>query len=537
MTGDGAVELFERLVMDDPEALSFLDDRIAEMDERSRPTTDERTALEKRLRAELWPADGRVDETSWFVAVQPGTDTETGEPARRLFLAPRSSALRRVWPTVFREWQLERVPQLAALAARATLAAYSDDTKATEANAADELTTAVRTALPGLLAAVGDPPPNDAHARAVAWLRERPLTKVQSYARAVAKLAWTADKWDDPWTAAMFVADAWWKLKVRNELPAYARPGLPSDVLSNITQVRHLQRDDELSRQRSQAAGKEITTWAATTSGVPVVGLDVANLDASLVDPKLLRGLPAQRLLRFVMHRAHELYDETGDLGSATRITVDGGWRGLAEALGMRTGEKATKVAELTAKAMQAAWVKTPRGEGGLFLVHHEKRGPGRREEVSLTIHENGPLSPRFVARELQGHSPKIVPVPLPSLMPPMVGRPNEHGAIATLQLLTLRELRLKATELVEQGAVAISRARWNELAKESGVPLPLVDELLTAWRTGDEDAPPFIVTNGELVDLAPAYAKERRFIEDGGRLSLEGRRRGRRSQRKRLRG
>lgn len=529
MTGDGAVELFERLVMDDPEALSFVGDRIAAMDERARPTPEERARLDKRLRAALWPADGKVDETSWFVSVRRNEDG-----AQVVSLAPRSSALRRVWPTVFREWQLERLPQLAAFAARATLAAYSDDPKATEASAERELTAAVRAALPGLLAAVGDPTPNDAHARAVAWLRERPLKKVRSYARAVAKLAWTADKWDDPWTAAMFVADAWWKLKVRNELPAYARPGLPSDVLSNITRVRHLQRDDELSRQRSKREGKALTTWAATTSGVPVVGLDVSSLDASLVDPKLLRGLPAQRLLRFVMHRAHDRYDETGDVDTATRITVAGGWRGLTEALDMTPGEKNVELVRLTAKALAAAWVKTPLGEGSLLMVHHEKRGPGRREEVSLTAHEKGPLSPRYAARLLQGRSPKIVPVPLPSLMPPMVGRPNEHGAIATLQLLTLRELRLKATELVEQGGVAIPLARWCELAEESGVPRTLLPELLEAWRTGDEHTPAFIVTTGELVDLAPAYAKERRFIMDGGLLSLEGRRRGRR---KRLRG
>jgi hypothetical protein len=526
MNGDGGVELFERLLLDDPEALSFVGDRIEDMDERVRPTHEERAALERRLRAALWPADGKVDETSWFVVVRRNEDG-----AQVVSLAPRSSALRRVWPSVFREWQLERVPLLAA---RTTLAAYGDDTKATEATAERELTTAVRTALPGLLAAVGDPPAHDAHARAVTWLRERPLKKVLSYARRAAKVAWPPERWSDPWNAALFVAEAWWTLKVRDELPAFARPGIPHDVLSNITQVRHLQRDDELSRQRSKAAGKALTTWAATTSGVPVVGLDVSSLDASLVDPKLLRGLPAQRLLRFVMHRAHDRYDETGDLDTATRITVAGGWRGLTEALDMTPGEKNVELVRLTAKALAAAWVKTPLGEGNLLMVHHEKRGPGRREEVSLTTHEKGPLSPRYAARLLQGHSPKIVPVPLPSLMPPMVGRPNEHGAIATLQLLTLRELRLNATKLVELGGVAIPAARWCVLAEESGVPRTLLPELLEAWRTGDDHTPAFIVTNGELVDLAPAYAKERRFIVDGGMLSLEGRRKGRR---RRLRG
>lgn len=518
----------ERRQTEDPASLTFLDDRIGELDEAARPSRDEREALDERLKKALAP----VSDADWIVVID-----QLPQGGRRFFAAPRSASLTRVWPAVFREWQLARVP---AIAARTVLEAFAKDAdkQATNATAERELTTAIRDALPGLLAVVGEPPHTDAHTRAVEWLRARPLRKVKTYARKLAALEWTAAKWADPWNAALFIGEAWWTLKVRDELPAFARPGLPSDVLSNFAKVRALQGDAVRGQEQTKARGREIQSWTAATAGRPVVGLDVATIDASIVRPELLGGLAAQRLLRFVMHRSHTLYDETRDIEQSTRITVTKGWRGLATAMGMGSGEKAAQVAAATAKALQAAWVTTPLGEGGLFLVHHEKRHRDNpTEKVTLTIHEDGPLSPRYAARLLQGRRTKIVPVPLPELMPPMVGRPNEHGAIATLQLLVLRELRMKATELVELGGVVITAARWDALAKEAGVPAHLLTKLLEAWTEGRDGVRPFIVRRGELVDLAPDYEKERRFIVDGGQLSLTGHRKGLASQRKKRRG
>jgi hypothetical protein len=242
------------------------------------------------------------------------------------------------------------------------------------------------------------------------------------------------------------------------------------------------------------------------------------------------------------MHRSHDQYVEMGGgdtaLVQATRVTVRGGWRGLAKEIGEGGGANAARRAELTARALQAAWVRTPVGEGGLLMVHHEHRGPGHPfEEVTITLNPKGPLAPFFAIRELHGRSTKIIPIPLPELLPPMVGRYNEHGAIANLQWLVLRELGMKATQLVEYGGVAIPRKRWEELLTESGVPIPLLDELLKAWCDGDEKngVPAFITRADDMVNLATAYEKERLFLEDGGKLSLTGKRRGRAP--KRIRG
>lgn len=532
----GRVELFERALMEAPTALSFIGERLAELAEDARPTPEERDDLSRRMWAALSPPNGERDEESWFIVTKPN---EAGTETVR-FMLPRASAQARVWPRVFREWQLERVP---GRAARAVLNAADADARATLPAAEGELTRVIREALPGLLAAVGDPPAEDANARVIAWLKDRPLAKGANIAaKAEAAIRdWPAEKWADPWTAARFIGGALWPT-LRNNLPSYTRPGLPSEVLSNLATARHLQRDTELSRERSLAKGTAVTTWAVTRDGKAVVGLDVSSLEASLLDPKLLRGLTLHKLLRFVMHRSHDLYVELGGgdtaLAQATRVTVRGGWRGLAKEIGEGAGANAARRTELTARALQAAWVRTPVGEGGLLMVHHEHRGPGRPfEEVTITLNEKGPFSPFFAVRELHGRSTKIIPIPLPSLMPPMVGRYNEHGAIANLQGLVLRELGLKATQLVEYGGVAIPRKRWEELLTESGVPIPLLDELLKAWCDGDKknEVPAFITREGDMVNLAPAYAKERLFLEDGGKLSLAGKRRGRAP--KRLRG
>lgn len=529
----GRVELFERALMEAPTALSFIGERLAELAEDARPTPEERDDLSRRMWAALSPPNGKVDEESWFIVTQ---TNEAGTETVR-FMLPRASAQARVWPRVFREWQLERVPGLAARAVLNTANAANDN-RATLPAAEGELTRAIRDALPGLLAAVGDPPADDANARVMGWLKARPLAKGTNIAaKAEAAIRdWPAEKWADPWTAARFIGGAVWP-KVRDNLPRHTRPGFPSEVLTNLTGLRSLQLDADLSKRRSLNKGSPVTTWVASREGPPVVGLDVSSLDDSLVDPSILRGLTAQRLLRFVMHRGHDQYVETGgDIDRATKVKVRGGWRGLAKEMGEGAGDKAVAKARETARALQAAWMKTHTGgEGGLLMVHHEPRGPGQPfEEVTITLNEKGPLSPMFAVRELHGRSPKIVPVPLPSLMPPMVGRNNEHGAIATLQLLVLRELRLKAKQLVEQGGVAIPMKRWEELAKESGVPIPLLSDLLKAWCIGDQKngVPAFITRAGDMVNLAPAYEKERLFIEDGGKLSLTGQRRGRAAKR-----
>lgn len=530
--GDGElVDLVDLVTADvDPTAFSFVSDRLRELPEDAQPTPAEREALARRTLAALLTPDGRVEDDCWFIVSQTNA---TGTEVVR-FMAPRSAAQARVWPSVFREWQLERVP---GLAARATLRAFHDDPNAAKPAAEGELARAIQTALPSLLAALGDPPAEDANARVIEWVKARPT--MAAFARELAKQIRerTADTWADPWTAARFIGGALWPT-LRNNLPSYSRPGLPSDVLLNLATARHLQRDTELSRQRSKVKGAEVTTWAVTRDGKAVVGLDVSSFEASLLDPKLLRGLTLHKLLRFVMHRSHDQYVELGGgdaaLAQAIRVTVRGGWRGLAKEIGEGAGANAARRTELTARALQAAWVRTSVGEGGLLMVHHEHRSPGRPSEVTITLNEKGPFSPFFAVRELHGRSTKIIPIPLPSLMPPMVGRYNEHGAIANLQWLVLRELGLKATQLVEYGGVAIPRKRWEELLTESGVPIPLLDELLKAWCDGDKknNVHAFITREGDMVNLAPAYEKERLFLEDGGKLSLTGKRRGRAPQR-----
>ena len=151
----------ERRQTEDPASLTFLDERIGELDEAARPTRDEKEALDELLKKALAP----VSDADWIVVID-----QLPDGGRRFFAAPRSASLARVWPAVFRKWQLERVP---AIAARTVLDAYAKagDEHATNATAERELTTAIRDALPGLLAVVGEPPHTDAHARAVEDLR------------------------------------------------------------------------------------------------------------------------------------------------------------------------------------------------------------------------------------------------------------------------------------------------------------------------------------------------------------------------------
>jgi len=133
---------------EDPASLTFLDDRIGEMPEAARPTREEKESLDDKLRRALAP----ISDADWIVVIDqlPG--------GRRVFAAPRSASLARVWPVVFYDWQRSR--DLARMAARHRLQkeATEGDAKAEEPHAENVLCAAVARRLDPLLDVVGREP-------------------------------------------------------------------------------------------------------------------------------------------------------------------------------------------------------------------------------------------------------------------------------------------------------------------------------------------------------------------------------------------
>lgn len=544
---------------------SFLTEWVAELPEWERPSDAELADLARRLleadikdNARRWNdnANERGGVDRWGInATAPRVDVDAlaaqntphgrlvrrekeREPEPKMpmgFLGPGPARVRYavLMPGIARAWQAERAPRIAA---RLALANHREgkDELAGGNRAEPELAAAVARELPAMLATLGDPPAEDAAERVAGF-----LAKFHGSAEFVAEIRKApplpAERWawSGPVVAANYLAAMLWRIEVRPNLERLGErrdsAGLIAPVLTTLTAVTRAAVSTRNGAQHSlfDPSSAEIRDDA----GRVVASLRLPAVDGKTVDLAALRSLAAHRLLRRALWRGYEKRFIEQQTESSV-LYVEGGWSKLPEWIGMSPSKKAVEQAKAAALAMDALTVNTPRGEGRIFAVFaHRAAG---RQHARLEIQLMGPLRPGYVAEELGEHriadDKKIVPVPLPQMLPPMVGREREHSAIAHLQWLTLREQRLRAAEFVETGAVAIDERRWHKLADEAMVPRKLLAELLKAWAEGNEGAAAFL-TRPETwrFGLADAYELERRSIVSAGRREAGGAKKGRR--------
>ncbi len=251
---------------------------------------------------------------------------------------------------------------------------------------------------------------------------------------------------------------------------------------------------------------------------------DVAEIIAKGVD--LLGSVTAHKLLRWEILTGHErALDKVAD---PRVLVVDGGWSVLAhDILGMKAK---TAPADLRAivHAQHAIHVPTPDGgkHNGLVTFSDTPARGHQKGRVAITLGEL--LMPHFMYDMKDPRDRRLVPV-LREL-PPMVGRKREHGAIATLSMTIMRELRVHAVELASAGSVAISRERLHELARQAHVPLSIVAQLLERWLHDGDDGPAFLASpSAGRYTLGPAHSHELTFLVMAGRMSEGAARGGRR--------
>jgi len=250
-------------------------------------------------------------------------------------------------------------------------------------------------------------------------------------------------------------------------------------------------------------------------------------IDAETISIAHLGKLSAIRVMRWLLHRGyHQHYTE--QTAEASRIDVEGGFSALARVAGL-SGKKAAVEVKQTLDTLDSLWLTHPKGEGRVLGYHHHHAHGQQR--ARLEIHLMGPFAPDYISRQLADHrgaaaDKYLVPVPLPQLLPPMVGRPHDHASQALLQLLVLREMRVRAMEMASTGSVEIDGKKWEELRDEAGVPRVLLPALMDAWTTGDDAV--VLRPATDRYSLADAYATERAAIMEAGRAMERGRRGGR---------
>lgn len=222
-------------------------------------------------------------------------------------------------------------------------------------------------------------------------------------------------------------------------------------------------------------------------------------------------GVIGHRLFRWLVMVAAE--------GNRT-LVMPGGLKAVAGHLLMKAAKAATEIGAALDRIASTP-VDLPHGSPAPLLQWSHRRGmPGRPAEVRITIGDA--LLPNYVvALPKVTHSQRQarILVPIPGSWLPRIGNQRTWAAQALLELLVLREMRLKAEEYLVTGWVRITGKRWKELAIEAGLEPAMLGNVLTSWLLSGEDQ--FLVLDPEDEDrygLSDRYKTEREAILKAGK-------------------
>lgn len=269
-----------------------------------------------------------------------------------------------------------------------------------------------------------------------------------------------------------------------------------------------------------------------------VVRAEAAALPYVTRGLQLFQSIHAHRIIRQLAFAAYAKA-LAGELDPRV-LTYEGGFAALAESCGI-SGEHGAKKARELVSAFAALDLSLPGGDqatGLLTFLYAESR---RNRPAYLKIVAGLPLLPDYV-HELQRvagttsvaarRDQDLIPL---LEVPPVLGRSNEAGPQATLQLRVMAHLRDHAVDLAKGRGAPLPLDTWAQLAAESHVPRALAPRLLDYWQEDHEDGPAVLkrVDHGHYT-LGDAHAAARAFLEESGHRSLDNRENGRRSVAKR---
>jgi hypothetical protein len=269
-----------------------------------------------------------------------------------------------------------------------------------------------------------------------------------------------------------------------------------------------------------------------------------ASIDMSALQKGLglLGSVVSHKVFRWEVFSVHERFLRGDPLPNV--LVVNGGWSALAKALGLNPDKHASDVRSVVlAQAHFSS--RFPDGSQGTMLSYTEKAAFGRTERARVTITVGAPLLPGYVEgigekvgrASIEARQARKL-VPILREVPPLVGRPNEHGAQISLSMYVVAEMRDKAKELVTDGGVHLPFDALVGLADRSSLPRRhgLLLRLLDRW-TADGAGGFLERVDRDRYTLGRPHEAERLFLEEAGRRELVGAKAGRASARRRTAG
>lgn len=216
-------------------------------------------------------------------------------------------------------------------------------------------------------------------------------------------------------------------------------------------------------------------------------------------------------------------------------VTVVGGYPMAAKLFGM--GETNAHRAKEALHAMaEVRWKVFPNVPAWPLIASISETKGGRGRRASVEVRLGTPLLPKYMDHIFRAHGGRqhagFLKHKIPLLEPtqPTPGSNRQtHAAQIVLESIIVRAMRLKADEAFLRGGVELTPADFEHFRVEAGFgrsKLP-TSEVLDFWLADGQLAR----TKEGLWKLGPKYERQWKFILEGGRQQLDGKRRQKRGK------
>lgn len=326
-------------------------------------------------------------------------------------------------------------------------------------------------------------------------------------------------RWVRMFALAVWNADAGPKVDAKRAKP----PALPALFVEPVTR--------SLVSSRLQE-GRIVDDHGRETSFALVAGVPDDIVSQVADGAHLLGTLTAQRLIRWLPKVGVEQY--IAGRPDPGRVDIEGGWAGLAEMVGAKSGKARSEIPALV-KALRGLTLRWDgpdrRGEINAFLDGYEEpkgiTAATRDRRALVTLFLSRTMLPGFVFDVQNGVGRRRL-VPILDVPPMGTLSRNLHPAVARLDLFALLYLSQHSQELATYGGVLMP---WEELSIRSGLDpchlLRVQDIFTTDSSEGDARWARVGKDRWTLADREHTRAALH-FLEEGGRASIGGAKGGR---------
>lgn len=305
-----------------------------------------------------------------------------------------------------------------------------------------------------------------------------------------------------------------WEKQIKN-IPALTKAALMTTIKPSLYKGSHIEENHNAIVSCTKAGEIYCT--------VPFIDQKLVNLVCKGM--KCLSSLNGHRLLRWEVKTGFNQW--INEVQDPRLIRTSGGYRGIANLIGAGQSHKGISEVKAMLHAQAHGHFVFPQGGSGnmICLREIEQHKNGEPSKINLLLGEF--LFPNFTHHLPPGEKRRLVPI---IDLPPLVGSENTHAAQAMLQLLILEEFSKQSDRFAIQGSILLPKDKLRELCMEAQLPPTFLEKVMSAWVLGDSLSKPFLQVNGDEYALSSELLNVSDFLEQQGKLRIEGAKRGKKS-------